>query len=116
MYIYIVCDTCPRKKKKRKKKKEEERGKWEGKRAIRMNNTSGEENTARKGTVGLGKGLRYGTKEKRQRENSLVSVKKRKKNGWERRKESNAHERVGNRWVEGDRVNSVYLTTLGFLA
>lgn len=104
MYIYIVCDTCPRKKKKRKKKKEEERGKWEGKRAIRMNNTSGEENTARKGTVGLGKGLRYGTK------------KKRKKNGWERRKESNAHERVGNRWVEGDRVNSVYLTTLGFLA
>ena len=74
MYIYIVCDTCPRKKKKRKKKKEEERGKWEGKRAIRMNNTSGEENTARKGTVGLGKGLRYGTK------------KKRKKNGWERRR------------------------------
>lgn len=79
MYIYIVCDTCPRKKKKRKKEKEEERGKWEGKRMIRMNNTSGEENTARKGTVELGKGLRYGTKGKREREREFFGLGKEKK-------------------------------------
>lgn len=67
MYIYRVCDTCPRKKKKRKKKKEEERGKWEGKRAIRMNNTSGEENTARKGTVGEGIKIRNEKEKKKER-------------------------------------------------